>query len=274
MDAVDLFIGSEGTLGVTTEIEIKLLPRPEEVLAFVIFFRTEEDSWRFAKAATGSKDLQPRMLEYFDSGSLEFLRPVHPLIPKEARACIFVEQESNLSSKKKFSETWGRLFKNEKALKEIWSGDTPKQQEEFRSFRSALPLAVREFLAKHGQVKVGTDTCVPVNRFEELMLFHRQAAGKLGLVNLTFGHIGESHVHLNLLPKNEEESRKARALYPELVKKALTLGGTFSAEHGVGKLKRRYLAEFFGAKAIEEMRIMKQSFDPNFILGRGNLFEL
>ena len=73
---------------------------------------------------------------------------------------------------------------------------------------------------------------------------------------------------------SEEEAQKARALYPELVKKALSLGGTFSAEHGVGKLKRRYLTEFYGPQAVEEMKVVKRIFDPNFVLGRGNLFEL
>ena len=272
MDAIDLFIGSEGTLGVTTEIEVAVLPRPREVLAFIVFFRTEEDSWRFAHTARETRDA--RMLEYFDSGSLEFLRPNHPSIPKEARACIFVEQESGPTNSKMLSEQWHRLFEKENALKEVWSAETPVQQEEFRNFRSALPLAVREFLAKHGQMKVGTDTCVPHDRFEALMLFHRQSVEKLGLAHLTFGHIGESHVHLNLLPKNEEEARKARELYPELVKKAFSLGGTFSAEHGVGKLKRPYLLQLYGPQAIQEMRAIKQAFDPNLILGRGNIFEI
>ena len=273
MDALDLFIGSEGTLGVTVEIELGLLPRPREILAFVVFFSSEEDSWRFARLAREVR--QVRMLEYFDAGSLEFLRPSTPAIPKEARACIFVEQEIIGAQLIASSQTeWRRLFGKEKAIVEVWEAKTSERQEEFRNFRSALPWAVKEFLAKHGRMKVGTDTCVPADRFEELMIFHRRSVEKLGLANLTFGHIGDSHVHLNLFPKDEEEAQKARALYPELVKKALSLGGTFSAEHGVGKLKRRYLAEFYGPQAVEEMKVVKRIFDPNFVLGRGNLFEI
>ena len=273
MDAVDLFIGSEGTLGVSTEIEVNLLPLPEEVIAFVVFFSKEEDAWQFAREAREKGEA--RMLEYFDSGSLEFLRPDYPSIPKGAQACLFVEQEvEETRQAAPATQAWHQFFEKGGALPQIWEGTTAGKREEFRNFRSALPLAVREFLAEHRQIKVGTDTCVPHECFEDLMNFHRRSVEKIGIQSVTFGHIGESHVHLNLLPANEEEAQKARALYPELVQKALSLGGTFSAEHGVGKLKRRFLVELLGEKAIEEMRAVKRAFDPNLILGRGNLFEI
>jgi len=274
MDAVDLFIGSEGTLGVMTQITVTLLPKPETVLVFMAFFRKEEDSWRLVESVRKSKSVSPRVLEYFDGGSLEFLRPSFPSIPREARACLLIEQESSSRMENKFLEAWRSLFEKGGALAEIWEGHTPEKQEEFRNFRSALPLAVRDFLAEHHQVKIGTDTAVPHERFEELMLFHRGQVEAGGFQSVTFGHIGESHVHLNLLPRNDEESHRGWALYPELVRKAVSLGGTFSAEHGVGKLKRRYLAELFGNEAIREMVAVKRSFDPNLILGQGNVFEI
>jgi len=273
LDAVDLFIGSEGTLGVVTEIELLLLPRPRQVLAWVVFFQREEEAWDFAKRIRAMS--RSRILEYFDRGSLEFLRPGFPSIPQAAQACLFIEQEveeGQITSA--IRRKWQERFEQEKGVEAIWEGESPEKQREFREFRSALPLAVREFLAEHAQVKVGTDTCVPHERFEELVLFHRRLVGESGLVNVTFGHIGESHVHLNLLPKNDTEAEKARALYPKLVRKALALGGTFSAEHGVGKLKRGYFQEFFGEAAAREMLAIKQTFDSNLILGRGTLFEV
>ena len=271
MDAVDLFIGSEGTLGVITEIEAALIPRPSSVLSFVVFFPTEETSWRFARKVR-DENRGARTLEYFDAGSLEFLRPRFSSIPKEAKACLFIEEEI-LGTGPAAIEKWHRLFEEESALDQIWEGDTPAKQEEFRRFRSELPLAVKDFLAEHGQVKIGTDTSVPAARFEELMLFHRREVEKLGLANVTFGHIGESHVHLNLLPRNNEEAERGRALYPRLVEKAEALGGVFSAEHGVGKLKRAYLLKHYGEKGIREMRAVKDALDPNGILGPGNIFE-
>lgn len=279
MDAVDLFIGSEGTLGVVTEIELALLPRPEGVWASVVFFQREEDAWQLARdvGAYSNTPLHPdpRILEYFDAGSLDFLRPSYPSIPKAARACVFVEQEVGARRAVPLQrDLWHQFFEKAGALDEIWEGETAEKQREFRAFRSALPLAVKDFLAEHHQVKVGTDTCVPHDRFEELMRFHRESVEKLKVPSVTFGHIGECHVHLNLFPRNPDESRRARSLYPELVKQAMALGGTFSAEHGVGKLKRSYLVQLLGEKAIQEMRALKRIFDPNLILGQGNLFEI
>jgi D-lactate dehydrogenase (cytochrome) len=293
MDAIDLFIGSEGTLGVVTEIEVSLLPKPSQVIAFVAFFKSEEDSWRFAAGireasrwnrTRAEEGIEARILEYFDRGSLEFLRPRFPAIPNEARALLFIEQEIWSGKASELRDQWYRLFsarggsatggEKGKALSEVWYGETPEKVKEFREFRQKLPLVVREFLAEQKQMKVGTDSCVPDERFEELMLHHRRRVEESGLLNVTFGHIGESHVHLNLLPKNAGEFEKARRLYPELLEKAMSLGGTFSAEHGAGKLKRAYLERLVGKEGIQEMVQIKRLFDPNLILGRGNIFEI
>ena len=110
--------------------------------------------------------------------------------------------------------------------------------------------------------------------FRKTGLYHREQVKKAGLKSATFGHIGESHVHLNILPQTGVEAGKGRALYPLLIERAMALGGTFSAEHGVGKLKRPYLVKLYGNEAVGQMKALKQSFDPNCILGRGNLFEI
>jgi D-lactate dehydrogenase (cytochrome) len=287
MDAIDLFIGSEGTLGVITEIEVSLLPRPETIGAFLIFFREEEDSWCFAASvrqesrkrpqAGEAPGLEARVIEYFDAGSLEFLRPLFPSIPKAAKASLFIEQEAGEKTEKALSARWQEWIERQgprAAITDVWTGIGAEKQKEFREFRSRLPAEIRDFLAEHKQLKIGTDTCVPPNRFEELMLFHRQKVEAIGVPSVTFGHIGECHVHLNLLPRNDEERQKSRALYGELLQKAIALGGTFSAEHGAGKLKRAYLAQLLGKGAIREMIEIKRLFDPNLILGRGNIFEI
>jgi len=283
MDAIDFFIGSEGTLGVVTEIEVSLLTKPSQVIAFVVFFKSEEDSWRFAAGIRqasrwnrirAQEGIEARILEYFDRGSLEFLRPRFPAIPNEARALLFIEQEIWSGQASELRDQWNRLLEKGKALSEVWYGETLEKVKEFREFRQKLPLIVREFLAEQKQMKVGTDTCVPDERFEELMLYHRRRVEESGLLNVTFGHIGESHLHLNLLPKNAGEFEKARRLYPELLEKAMSLGGTFSAEHGAGKLKRTYLERLVGKEGIQEMVQIKRLFDPNLILGRGNIFEI
>ncbi len=96
---------------------------------------------------------------------------------------------------------------------------------------------------------------------------------RLGLEHVIFGHIGDNHLHVNILPNSAGEYEKGRRLYHEWTLAAVRMGGTVSAEHGVGKLKREMLAEMYGPKAIEEMRQLKNCFDPLALLNRGNLFK-
>jgi D-lactate dehydrogenase (cytochrome) len=88
-----------------------------------------------------------------------------------------------------------------------------------------------------------------------------------------FGHIGDNHVHVNILPRDDAEAAQARAIYWQFVRRAVEVGGTISAEHGIGKLKREYLRELYGEKHLQEMAALKKAFDPAGILGRGNIFD-
>jgi len=90
---------------------------------------------------------------------------------------------------------------------------------------------------------------------------------------VTYGHFGNSHVHLNMLPKDEEEFEKGKELYKNICLRAIELGGTFSAEHGVGKNKTEYLLAMYGEENINAMRDIKKTLDPNYILGVGNIFD-
>ena len=91
--------------------------------------------------------------------------------------------------------------------------------------------------------------------------------------HVLFGHIGDSHLHLNLLPATPEEAEQAKAWYDQLAREAIALGGTVSAEHGIGKLKRDHLRWMVGEDVLASFRSLKEKLDPNGILGRGNVFE-
>ena len=87
-----------------------------------------------------------------------------------------------------------------------------------------------------------------------------------------FGHIGDNHVHVNILPRDDLEAGRAREIYLKFIQRAVAVGGTISAEHGIGKLKREYLRELYGEEHLREMAMLKRAFDPAGILGRGNMF--
>ena len=113
---------------------------------------------------------------------------------------------------------------------------------------------------------------VPDQAFPGLLRLYQETLRASDLRYTIFGHIGDNHVHVNILPRDDTEAAKARAIYLQFVKRAVAAGGTISAEHGIGKLKRDYLKLLYGEEHLREMAALKRAFDPACILGRGNIF--
>jgi D-lactate dehydrogenase (cytochrome) len=282
MDLIDLFVGSEGTLGVVTEAELALLAQPEGVLSGVVFFRTEDSLLAFVREARGrsletraraGEGIDARALEYFDGEALNFLRERYPLVPLGAAGAVFFEQETTADAEESLMGEWLELVEQHDALADqSWFGTNEHDRAEMRAFRHALPVMVNEWLARRGQRKVSTDMAVPDAAFPEMLRFYKETlrAGRLGYV--IFGHIGDNHVHVNILPRDDAEAAAARETYGRFVERAVSLGGTISAEHGVGKIKREYLRALYGDAALREMAELKRAFDPACVLGRGNVF--
>ena len=132
---------------------------------------------------------------------------------------------------------------------------------------------MNEWFAQHAQKKVSTDMAVPDEAFADMLKFYQDSlcGGKLRYT--IFGHIGDNHVHVNILPRNDDEATKAWEIYRGFIRRAVEVGGTISAEHGIGKLKREYLAQLYGDAHLREMVALKRAFDPAGILGRGNMFD-
>ena len=270
MDAIDLFIGSEGTLGVICEITARLLPKPEGLLSGVVFFATEEDV--LALVADVRAHVDARAIEFFDRESLNFLRQKYSTIPAQAVAAIFFEQETTPSTEESVFEQWMTLLDQHHALADSWFATNPADQARLREFRHQLPVLMNEWFAHYRQRKVSTDMAVPDDAFPGLFRLYQETLRDSGLRYTIFGHIGDNHVHVNILPRDDAEGARARELYLQFVKYAASAGGTLSAEHGVGKLKREYLRLFYSDDQLRELAAIKFSLDPNGILGRGNIF--
>jgi D-lactate dehydrogenase (cytochrome) len=270
MDAVDLFIGSEGTLGVICEIEARLLPKPEGLLSGVVFFANEADV--LALVAEARTRVDARALEFFDRESLNFLRQKYPEIPSEAVGAIFFEQETTAATEDSVQNDWLALLDQHHAFPDSWFASNEQDQARLREFRHQLPVLMNEWFARYNQRKVSTDMAVSDDAFPGLFRLYKETLQASGLRYTIFGHIGDNHVHVNILPRNESEASHARDLYVQFLKHAASVGGTLSAEHGVGKLKREYLRYFYTDTQLREMAALKKAFDPNGILGRGNIF--
>jgi len=270
MDAIDLFIGSEGTLGVICEIEVRLLPKPEGLLSGVVFFTDEADVLALVADARSHGDA--RAIEFFDNESLNFLREKYPNIPSKAVGAIFFEHETTEATEETVLNEWMTMLDQHHALSDSWFATNEQDQAKLREFRHQLPVLMNEWFAHYKQRKVSTDMAVPDDAFPGLFRLYKDTLRSSGLRYTVFGHIGDNHVHVNILPRDDAEGARARELYVEFLKYAASVGGTLSAEHGVGKLKRDCLRLFYTDDQLRAMASVKKALDPNGILGRGNIF--
>lgn len=296
MDLLDLFIGSEGTLGIFTEIEIQLVPTPEMILGVIGFFPAESEALTFVRRARGEAggaakpDLpsRPLALEYFDSHALNLLRdqkqkvglssPI-PALPPEAGAAVYIELAATDNSMEPAAEALLALLDACGSRSDsAWTATTPEETERLKAFRHALPEAVNQRIGERaaahpGLTKLGTDFAVPDEALDKLLAAYHQLLEAERLEYVIFGHVGNNHVHVNILPRDLAEYRRGKELYLELARRALGWGGTVSAEHGIGKLKKPLLQLMYGEAGIAAMRAVKRVFDPAGRLNPGNMFD-
>jgi FAD/FMN-containing dehydrogenase len=258
MDLVDLFIGSEGTLGVVTQAELKLLPAPGELTSGVIFFPDEAaaldtlDRWG---VTAGSKPPGLRMLEYLDRASLQMMDVLHA-------AALIVEHDGDFDL-----DLTGALES------ESWFAVSAADRERFRQFRHSLPERCNDRIRRSGFVKQSTDYAVPVEHTRDIMRIYRRALDRdFAGQYVIFGHIGDAHLHINTFSESPAQFDHAKTLMTELAREAVALGGTVGAEHGLGKRKAHLLEIQYSPEEIESMRAVKRRFDPNWLLGRGTIF--
>jgi len=274
-DLLDVFVGQEGTLGVITEATVRLTDLPEEVFGVLAFFPDRPSAVAFMTAARAearrdpAAPVSPRCLEYLDHHCLELARQRVGSVPEGARAALFCEQEvAQGQDADDHLGAWWELLSAHGALADdtIVAVDEHGQAE-LHALRHAIPAGVNEQVIANGMRKVGTDLSVPDDALESMM----DAYEAVDLEHVLFGHLGDNHLHLNFLPKTPTELEHAKSLYDALARKAVALGGSVSAEHGIGKLKRTHLAWMVGDEVLASFVALKRHLDPAWVLGRGNI---
>ncbi len=194
-------------------------------------------------------------------------------IPADAKASVWFEQETNRQNDEKLFNEWALLIAKYKGNTETaWFAFSEKDKRKLEEFRHSVSAKANEFIAKKKVKKLGTDVAVPDNKFRGFYYECRSLVVNSGLKFIAYGHFGNSHLHLNMLPSYEEEYIRGKEIYGQICQKAINLNGTISAEHGVGKLKTEYLEMMYGKENIKKMKEIKKILDPNLILGRGTLF--
>lgn len=281
MDLIDLFIGSDGTLGVLSELELRLIPMPKVIWGVNCFFREESQALDFVeRLRPACRELAAA--EYFDRNALEILRAHGDggfPVPEGFECMIYVElhcadEDAALSRIK----TVGRVMDGVGAdCADTWAARSAPDRERLLELRHRVPESVNALIAERKRAvpalaKVASDMAVPNAAFRRLMALYRADLAKNGFEFAIWGHIGNNHLHVNVLPRCEEDMRRGKAMFAEWAKAVVSMGGTVSAEHGAGKNKANLLPILYGETGVREMAALKRLFDPGCILGAGNLF--
>jgi FAD/FMN-containing dehydrogenase len=275
---IDWFIGSEGTLGVIVEAEFALLPLPTSVTGIALPFESESDALGFVAAARESREVSPRCLEYFDHGAVEIVREAAGSddwnVGGMGSALVYVEEAGDGDDHA--IERWVELAERHGArVADARVFESEAELREARRLRHAVPACMNErgssFRAAGGR-KVSTDWAVPFQALHQAIVAARAAAGRQKIAQpVIYGHAGNGHPHENFIARDAAELEAVERAVTETLGHVIGAGGTVAAEHGIGKLKRRWLPLQMSDLQIRAMRALKQELDPLGILAPGNV---
>jgi len=274
-DPVDWFVGSEGTLGIVTAAELALLPLPPRVLGLGVPFPDESRALAFIVAARQSAAVSPRCLEYFDDQSFGVVRTAmdDARWAPQAGAMVYLEEAGNdeppldawLALAESFGSSAGdvRVFDGEQALREA------------RRMRHAAPAAMHERAAPflpHGGRRMSTDWAVPYPLAARALAEARRITAAHGVAPaVTYGHLGNGHPHQNFIARDPLEVTRIEGALGETLRAIIAMGGTVAAEHGIGKVKSKWLGLQLGVHQLAMVRALKREFDPAHRLAPGNI---
>ena len=275
-DPIDWFIGSEGTLGIVVEAELSLLALPAHVIGLAVFFTGEDEALRFVIAARESRTVSPRCIEYFDNLAIGIARsePAGTMIPQRSAAMIYVEEEvaGDLDST---LANWAELIESVTSEFEPMVFDGEARLRDARRMRHSIPATMNERGGRHlraGGRKVSTDWAVPYARLGEAIRVAREIASDSNVPQpVIYGHAGNGHPHENFVARDRDELTTIEKVVEETLRHVIALGGTVAAEHGIGKIKRRWLPLQMNALQIAMMGAVKRELDPHHLLARGNI---
>jgi glycolate oxidase len=266
-DLTALFVGSEGTLGIVTEVTVKLLPRPRHVATALVCF---PDVATAAQAVSRvlAEGVLPRCLELIDDVSVQAISRGSPFqLPPGAGAALLVETDGN-DEEQVFAEM-ARVAEvvQGTASGEVIVAQNQAQRRDIWETRKYLSVSLGK-LAAH---KLSEDVAVPRSRIPEMVARCREIGRAHGLLVATYGHAGDGNLHCNVL-YGDAERATADAAVGEILKAAVDMGGTITGEHGVGLAKRDYLEYEQGRALVDLERRVKATFDPLGILNPGKMF--
>nr|WP_198316961.1 FAD-linked oxidase C-terminal domain-containing protein [Cystobacter fuscus] len=266
-DLVGLFVGSEGTLGVATEITVQLVPRPRYVKTALVVF---DSVYAAARAITTvlKEGILPRTLELLDDTALHAVRHRGFPFPEGAGAAVIAEVDGNVEEGLFAELTWlGEICEREGA-REVLVAQDESQRERLWTARRLVSPALRA-LRPH---KISEDIAVPRSRIPDIIRALKDMGEELGLLVATYGHAGDGNLHANLLYDGPHQRALVEKGIQRMLEITVAMGGTITGEHGVGHAKREYLAMEQSEGVLSLQRRLKEFFDPSGLLNPEKIF--
>ena len=266
----DLFVGSEGTLGIVTEVLLKLLPRPEARKTMLASFNRMEDAAETVAAIVAAK-IVPCTLEFLDRTTIRCVEAYAKIgLPLDCAALLLMETDGHPAA---VNDEAGRM-------EEIARHQNAREVKTAKNESEALALAAARrnafsALARMKPTTILEDVTVPRSELAQMVSFIAETATKYRLQIGTFGHMGDGNLHPTFLTneRNAEEMQRVHQALDAIFTKTLELGGTISGEHGIGLAKKPWLRRQLGDTQLALMRQIKSALDPHGILNPGKIFD-
>jgi len=285
MDLIDLFIGSEGILGVITLAELGLHKLSTNIMTVMAFFPSEDDAVNFVYDIRAPESIvKMDFMEYFGPNAIEMIKErassagiTVPAMKDDTKTIIFFEFSYTEEQMEELIMALEMVLnKHNTSSESSWAGLDWTELEKMKTVRHFIPETVNGLIAQrkaeyHKVHKIGTDMAVPDEALRDYLKFYRSTLEEQDMEYVIFGHIGNNHLHVNMIPRNNEEVDQGMDNYMTFAKRAVELGGTVAAEHGIGKLKRAFLEVMYGCDGITEMQEVKKALDPKWLINRGNM---
>jgi glycolate oxidase len=266
----DLFIGSEGTLGVVTRILLKLLPRPTARRTILATFDAMTDAAETVSDIIAHKII-PCTLEFLDRTTIRCVEDYAKVgLPLDAEAILLMETDGHPVVVEEESARMIELAHAHHAREVRIAKDTAEADKLASARRSAFSA-----LARVSPTTILEDATVPRSELAAMIAFIQQTAAIYQLRIGIFGHFGDGNLHPTFLcdERNPEEIKRVHTAFREIFEKAIALGGTITGEHGVGLAKKEFLERFAGKTGLDVMRALKRTLDPNNVLNPGKIFD-
>ena len=269
-DLTRLFIGSEGTLGVITEVTLQLYPLPEAVSAAVVTFAETEGAVRTVIESLQA-GLPVARSEYLCAASIRAIAAANPGLALRERPTLFVEFHGSPAALAERSELLREIAQGHGGEDFQWAHE-PEARTRLWQARHRAYYSCK--VSRAGAEVVVTDTCVPISQLAGCIARAGQAMTDAPFPHMIFGHVGEGNFHVLMIvdPTDSAEMEEAERRNRRIVDIALAAGGTCTGEHGIGLHKKEFLLRETGAEAVDLMRQIKALLDPKDILNPGKIF--